>query len=35
MVKPVIYCALDTIDINTATEWAQAIGPITGGIKLG
>lgn len=30
-----IYCALDTDDLNTATQWAAAIGPVTKGLKVG
>lgn len=33
--KSLIYCALDTADLNQAIEWAKAIGPVTGGLKLG
>lgn len=33
--KPLIFCALDTADLATATHWAKTIGPVTGGLKLG
>jgi orotidine-5'-phosphate decarboxylase len=33
--KSIIFCALDTADLDTATLWARTIGPVTGGLKLG
>ena len=30
-----IFCALDTADLNQATKWAAEIGPVTGALKLG
>lgn len=33
--KPEIFCALDTPDTAQAVALARAIGPVTGGIKLG
>lgn len=30
-----VYVAIDTPDLDQACGWAQTIGPITGGIKLG
>ena len=30
-----IFCALDTPDLNQATAWAKQIGPVTGALKLG
>lgn len=33
--KPIIFCALDTADLDTATSWARAVGRVTGGLKLG
>lgn len=30
-----IFCALDTSDLDQATQWAQQIGPVTGALKLG
>ncbi len=33
--SPIIYCAIDTPDLTRATELTKAIGPVTGGIKLG
>jgi orotidine-5'-phosphate decarboxylase len=35
MTKPLVFCALDTADLNRAVEWAKAIGPVTGALKLG
>ncbi len=35
MTEPKIFCALDTSDLNQAIDWARAIGPVTGGLKLG
>lgn len=35
MTHPKIFCALDTSDLNQAIEWAKAIGPVAGGLKLG
>ena len=35
MNNPVIYCAIDTADLNHARTLARAIGPVTGGLKLG
>ncbi len=32
---PVIFCALDTADLKQAVQWAKAIGPVTGGLKVG
>jgi orotidine-5'-phosphate decarboxylase len=32
---PIVFCALDTSDLDTAMQLAQTIGPITGGLKLG
>lgn len=32
---PLIFCALDTSDLNQAVHWARAVGPVTGGLKLG
>jgi len=32
---PTIFCALDTSDLDQAIQWASAIGPITGGLKVG
>ncbi len=33
--NPLIYCAIDTPDMDQAITWAKTIGPITGGLKLG
>jgi orotidine-5'-phosphate decarboxylase len=33
--KPHIFCALDTDDLDHACALAKAIGPVTGGLKLG
>jgi orotidine-5'-phosphate decarboxylase len=33
--KPVIFCAIDTADLDHAVQLAKTIGPVTGGIKLG
>jgi orotidine-5'-phosphate decarboxylase len=33
--KPIIFCALDTADLDAATLWARSVGPVTGGLKLG
>lgn len=33
--EPRIYCALDTADLDQATQWASAIGPVTGALKVG
>jgi len=30
-----IFCALDTSDLEQATRWAAAIGPVTGALKVG
>lgn len=30
-----IYCALDTSDLEQAKNWAAAVGPVTGALKLG
>jgi orotidine-5'-phosphate decarboxylase len=30
-----IYVAIDTPDLEKATQWARTIGPVTGGIKIG
>lgn len=30
-----IFCALDTSDLQQAIDWAGAIGPVTGALKLG
>lgn len=30
-----VFCALDTDDLALACRWAGAIGPVTGGLKLG
>ena len=30
-----IFCALDTPDLNQATAWAKQVGPVTGALKLG
>lgn len=35
MTLPKIYCALDTDHLDQAQDWARAIGPVTGGLKLG
>lgn len=32
---PIIFCALDTPDLNRALELAKIVGPVTGGLKLG
>ncbi len=32
---PLIFCALDTADLNQATQWAKTIGPVTKGLKVG
>ncbi|MCB1720972.1 MAG: orotidine-5'-phosphate decarboxylase [Alphaproteobacteria bacterium] len=33
--RPLIFCALDTADLEQARLWARAIGPVTGALKLG
>ena len=33
--KPLIFCAIDTNDLNRAIELTKMIAPVTGGIKLG
>ena len=33
--EPLIFCALDTSDLNQAKDWATTIGPITKGLKVG
>lgn len=33
--SPLIFCALDTPDLNQAKAWAEQIGPVTGALKLG
>jgi orotidine-5'-phosphate decarboxylase len=33
--KPLIFCAIDTADMNRAIELAKIIGPVTKGLKLG
>lgn len=33
--RPLIFCAIDTPDLNRACELARSIGPVTGAIKLG
>ena len=33
--NPLIFCALDTADLSQAKTWAAAIGPVTGGLKVG
>lgn len=33
--KNPVFCALDTIDLNKAIAWANAIKPYVGGLKLG
>lgn len=33
--KPLIFCAIDTPDLERAKALVQAVGPVTGGIKLG
>ena len=35
LLKPEIFCALDTADLDQAVLLASKIGPVTGGIKLG
>lgn len=35
MPQPLVFCAIDTDDIEQAVKLAAAIGPVTGGIKLG
>ena len=35
MTKPIIFCAIDTGDLDHAKQLAHDIGGITGGIKLG
>lgn len=32
---PHVFCALDTSGLSQATAWAKALGPVTGGLKLG
>ena len=32
---PTIFCALDTSDLDQAKQWAQTIGPVTKGLKVG
>jgi len=34
-IKSLIFCALDTNDLNRAKELAHIIGPVTGALKLG
>jgi orotidine-5'-phosphate decarboxylase len=33
--RPIIYCAVDTADLNRAAELAKIVGPVTGALKLG
>lgn len=33
--RPLIFCALDTSDLDQAQSWAAQIGPVTGALKLG
>jgi len=33
--KPLVFCALDTDDLEHAAQLAKTIGPVTGGLKLG
>ena len=33
--RPLIFCALDTADLEQARLWARTIGPVTGALKLG
>lgn len=33
--KPLIFCALDTSDLDQAKTWASQIGTVTGALKLG
>ena len=33
--SPLIFCALDTSDLNQAIEWSKTIGPVTKGLKVG
>ena len=33
--QPLIFCALDTSDLEQAKTWASQIGPVTGALKLG
>lgn len=35
MTQPIIFCAIDTPDLDRAKALAGQIGPVTGGIKLG
>lgn len=35
MSEPRIFCAVDTADIDAATELARQVGPVTKGLKLG
>ena len=35
VVTPLIFCAIDTDDLSRACDLARAIGPVTGGLKLG
>ncbi|AEP08489.1 orotidine-5'-phosphate decarboxylase [Micavibrio aeruginosavorus] len=35
MTQPIIFCAIDTPDLDHAKHLVAAIGPVTGGIKLG
>lgn len=35
MPKPLVFCAIDTDDIEHAVKLAASVGPVTGGIKLG
>ena len=35
MTKSLIFCALDTADLQQAKDWAKQIGPVTGALKLG
>ena len=30
-----VFCALDTVDVRQALEWARAVKPYVGGLKLG
>lgn len=32
---PLIFCALDTPDLDQAKQWASEIGPVTGALKVG
>ncbi|MEZ5919350.1 MAG: hypothetical protein R3D66_05435 [Alphaproteobacteria bacterium] len=35
MSSPLIFCAIDTNDLDRAVHLAASIGPVTGGLKLG